>query len=228
MQEISEMTRNIIQKTKSFEHNTIPGNFGELKTPCPKCGNTIHETYRSYKCDGCDFSIRKSIALRQFEQEEVEELLSKSCIGPLSGFRSKKGKSFSAYVKLTDDYQLKLDFSNQKSSTKLPEEDVDFSDQEPIGKCPKCGASIYEYDQLYVCENAIGKNRTCNFRSGKIILKQPISREQMHKLLAEKKSDLFTKFISKRGRPFRAYLIIKSDGSTGFEFPDKIGRKKNT
>ena len=61
----------------------------------------------------------------------------------------------------------------------------------------------------YICENAVGANRTCNFRSGKIILQRPIERAQMQKLLATGKTDLLEKFISKKGRPFKAFLVAK-------------------
>jgi DNA topoisomerase-3 len=39
----------------------------------------------------------------------------------------------------------------------------------------------------------------------------------MLKLLETGKSDLLTGFISRKGRPFKAYLIIK-DGKVSFEF----------
>ena len=32
------------------------------------------------------------------------------------------------------------------------------------------------------------------------------------------KTDLLTKFISKKGRPFSAYLVAGKDGKVGFEF----------
>ena len=78
----------------------------------------------------------------------------------------------------------------------------------------------------YVCEKAVGANRTCNFRSGKIILQRPIERAQMQKLLETGKTDLLEKFISKKGRPFKAFLVVK-DGSVGFEFEPREaeGRK---
>jgi DNA topoisomerase-3 len=69
-----------------------------------------------------------------------------------------------------------------------------------------------------MCEKAAGPARTCDFRSGKIILQQEIPREQMVKLLATGKTDLFTQFISKKNRPFKAFLIKKPDGNIGFEF----------
>ena len=45
---------------------------------------------------------------------------------------------------------------------------VDFTGQEPLGKCPKCGARVFENAMSYVCEHAVGAKRACDFRSGKI------------------------------------------------------------
>jgi len=56
---------------------------------------------------------------------------------------------------------------------------VGFSGQEPLEKCPKCGGRVFESGMTYVCENSVGPNRTCDFRAGKIILQQPVDREQM-------------------------------------------------
>ena len=45
---------------------------------------------------------------------------------------------------------------------------------------------VYEFGTNYVCEHAVGANVTCDFKSGKIILQQPVAREQMSKLLADR------------------------------------------
>jgi DNA topoisomerase-3 len=71
----------------------------------------------------------------------------------------------------------------------------------------------------YVCEKAVGPNKTCDFRTGKIILQRPIEREQVVKLLETGKTDLLHKFISKKGRPFSAFLVYdKEKQKVGFEF----------
>ena len=71
----------------------------------------------------------------------------------------------------------------------------------------------------YVCEKAVGADKTCDFRSGKIILQQPVERAQMGKLLKEGRTDLLKGFISnKTRRRFSAYLVSGSDGKVGFEF----------
>ena len=38
------------------------------------------------------------------------------------------------------------------------------------GKCPKCQNRVFEMPMQYVCEKAVGPGRTCDFRSGKVIL----------------------------------------------------------
>jgi len=71
----------------------------------------------------------------------------------------------------------------------------------------------------YVCEKTVGAAKTCDFRSGKIILQQPVEREQMIKLLKAGRTDLLKGFISnKTRRKFSAYLVRGSDGKVGFEF----------
>ena len=58
-----------------------------------------------------------------------------------------------------------------------------------------------------------------------------MEREQVTKLLLTGKTDLLTKFISKKGRPFSAYLAADDSGKTRFEFEEKrakIGSKIKT
>ena len=74
----------------------------------------------------------------------------------------------------------------------------------------------------YVCENSVANPKTCDFRSGKVILQQEMSREQMSKLLEEGRTDLLTGFKSSRtGRNFKAFLVKQPDGKIGFEFEKK-------
>src|SRR6266404_353226 len=43
---IADMTRKIVDRAKKYEYDTIPGDFGILSTPCPKCGAEVHERYK--------------------------------------------------------------------------------------------------------------------------------------------------------------------------------------
>ncbi|MGI9143382.1 MAG: topoisomerase C-terminal repeat-containing protein, partial [Fluviibacter sp.] len=85
--------------------------------------------------------------------------------------------------------------------------------------CPKCKANVYPYVTSYVCEKSVGPEKSCTFRSGQIILQQPIDTEQMSKLLTMGKTDLLKEFVSSRTRrKFSAFLALDKDGKVGFEF----------
>ncbi len=226
MREIAAMTRQIVEKAKAHESDTVPGDFGTLKAPCPKCGGEVRENYKKFQCQQCDFALWKIVAGRQFEPAEMEELLTKKVIGPLQGFRSRMGKPFNSMVRLTPEFKAEFDFGQgQGNGENGVAAEVDFTGQEPLGQCPKCGARVFENGVSYVCEKAVGPNRTCDFRSGKIILQQQVDRAQMIKLLASGKSDLLSRFISKRGRPFAAYLVVQQ-GSVRFEFEPRPAKGK--
>jgi len=222
MKEISAMTELIVERAKTYDSDTIPGDFGELSAPCPKCGGHIKETYKKFQCQECDFALWKIVAGRQFEPDEIETLITARVIGPLTGFRNKMGRPFNATIRLNADNVPEFDFGKTGNKDDENAEPVDFSNQASLGVCPKCNANIFEYGTAYVCEKSIGKNRTCDFRSGKVILQQPIAPEQMHKLLTTGRTDLLKNFISARTRrKFSAYLVRGTDGKIGFEFEKK-------
>ncbi|KVC50683.1 DNA topoisomerase III [Burkholderia diffusa] len=225
MQEIARMTQQIVKRAKEYDSDTIPGDYATLETPCPNCGGQVKENYRRFACTKCDFSISKIPGSRQFEIAEVEELLREKTIGPLSGFRSKMGRPFSAILKLsfddeTKNYKLEFDFGQDQGGEEG--EVPDFSAQEPVGACPKCKGRVFEHGMSYVCEHSVANPKTCDFRSGKVILQQEITREQMAKLLADGRTDLLPNFKSSRtGRNFKAFLVKQPDGKIGFEFEKK-------
>ncbi|VXC61643.1 DNA topoisomerase III [Burkholderia sp. 8Y] len=225
MQEIARMTQTIVKRAKEYDSDTIPGDYATLETPCPNCGAQVKENYRRFACTKCEFSISKIPGGRQFEIPEVEELLREKTIGPLSGFRSKMGRPFSAILKLAFDDEIKnfkLEFDFGQDSGGEDGEPPDFSEQTPVGACPKCQSRVFEHGMSFVCENSVANPKTCDFRSGKVILQQEIAREQMEKLLNEGRTDLLTNFKSSRtGRNFKAYLVKQPDGKIGFEFEKK-------
>ncbi|MEZ5614647.1 MAG: DNA topoisomerase III [Rhodocyclaceae bacterium] len=227
MGHIVEQTREMVDRIK---HGEIPEEvFSTLNTPCPKCGGVIQENYKKFQCKKCGYALWKVVAGRQYEPEEVDELLSKGVVGPLQGFRSKMGRPFAAMIRLNAEHQPEFDFG-QGGAGEADGEAIDFSGQEPLGKCPKCGKRVYEHGMAYVCEKSVGPEKSCDFRSGKIILQQPVEREQMTKLLTGGRTDLLRGFISnKTRRKFSAYLVRGGDGKVGFEFEPrapKAGAKK--
>ena len=228
MHEIADMARDMVERAKRYESDTVPGDFVTLGTPCPKCGGVVKENYKKFACQSCDWSTWKIVAGRQFEIDEIATLLREGRVGPLMGFRSKMGRLFNAEIRLNDDKQPEFDFGQPKEGEEGGEA-PDFSDQQPLGPCPKCGNRVFEHGLSYVCEKSVGPEKSCDFRSGKIILQQPIEREQMHKLLAEGRTELLKGFVSSRTRrKFSAFLVRDAKGKVGFEFEPRKPRAGKT
>ncbi|MCF8157158.1 MAG: topoisomerase C-terminal repeat-containing protein, partial [Rhodoferax sp.] len=187
--------------------------------------------------DGCGFSFGKTPAGRTFEVAEVEQFLRDRRIGPLEGFRSKAGWPFTAemVIKFDDEaknYKLEFDFGDDKKGEDSGEI-IDFSAQESLGACPKCGGAVFEHGKNYVCDKSVPTlaqpTPSCDFKTGQIILQQPIERAQMHKLLETGKTDLLDKFVSMRTRrAFKAMLAWDAEaGKVNFEFaPSKFPPRK--
>ncbi|MFM7570542.1 MAG: DNA topoisomerase III [Betaproteobacteria bacterium] len=219
MREIADMTRQVVERAKNYQADTVPGNYATLKAPCPKCGAVVQENYRRYACTACDFSISKIPGARQLEVTEAEALITARTVGPLQGFRSKMGRPFAAILKLSADHRLEFDFGQSDRDDDALAEAVDFGGRTALGPCPKCAGKVFEHGMSYVCENTVGPSRSCDFRSGKIILQQEIGEAQMQKLLADGRTDLLDGFVSARTRrKFKAFLVREPGGRIGFEF----------
>ncbi len=235
---IAAMTERMVKKAKEYDRDTIPGDYATLESPCPNCGGVVKENYRRFACVGkpgtepCGFSFGKSPAGRTFETAEANALLRDRKIGPLEGFRSKAGWPFTSEIVIKYDdeahnYKLEFDFGDDKKGEESGEL-VEFEDA-ALGPCPICGSEVHEHGSNYVCSKAVPTaaqpTPSCTFKSGKIILQQPVEREQMTKLLATGKTDLLDKFVSMRTRrAFKAHLAWdKEAGKVNFEFaPSKF------
>ena len=222
MAHIQKVARDLVKRVKA---GSIPEEaFATVAAPCPKCGGVIQETYRKFQCQSCDFYIWPVLLGRDWSPEEVAELVTKKFIGPLNGFRSKQGRPFSAGLKLSDEFKIEFDFGQAADS----DEPVDFSGQAPLGACPKCASRVFEHGSSYVCEKSVGPQRSCDFRSGRMILQQPVEREQMQKLLATGRTDLLVNFVSRKGRKFKAFLVKTPEGKVGFEFQARAPKPEKT
>jgi DNA topoisomerase III len=239
MAEIAAMTERMVKKAKEYDRDTIPGDYATLTTPCPNCAGVVKENYRRYTCtgtgggEGCGFSMTKSPAGRTFELPEVEQFIRDKRIGPLEGFRSKAGWPFTAELALNfsdDDKNWKLEFDFGNDANEESGEIVDFSGQATLGQCPSCGSNVFDHGSVYACEKAVPTaaqpTPSCKFKSGKIILQQPVDAEQMQKLLTTGKTDLLDKFVSMRTRrPFKAFLAWHAEeGKVAFEFEPRVSK----
>ena len=238
MAEIAKMAERIVKKAKEYDRDTIPGDYATLSTPCPNCGGVVKENYRRFTCtgvsgaeEGCGFSMTKIPAGRAFETAEADAFIRDKKIGPLEGFRSKAGWPFTAELRLVLDdeisnWKLEFDFGDDAKQGEGDGTPVDFSGQTSLGACPKCKGHVFEHGSNYVCEHSVGAHVTCDFKSGKIILQQPVPREEVSKLLDTGKTSLLENFVSnKTRRKFKAYLAYDAkEGKVSFEFEPRAAK----
>ena len=92
---------------------------------------------------------------------------------------------------------------------------MDFSGQEALGQCPKCTASVFTTTATTTsAKNPSAQPKSTDFRSGKIILQQPIDAAQM-KNCSDSRTDLLKGIrLNRTRRKFSAYLV-NQDGKVG-------------
>src|SRR5438876_160966 len=235
MRDIRELTNDIVGKAKHFhpdEHMPDTEPFGK----CPKCGGGVFEFGMSYVCENsvgpvksCDFRSGKVILQRAIEREQMNKLLATGRTDLLQRFISRKGRPFKAFLVLTDKKDVGFEFEKREPKSKgerkprIAAPKIDFTGKQSVGECPKCSGKIFETETSYICERSQADRTPCKFKLSKTILGRDIPKEQAEKLLTTGKTDLLEGFISKRGRPFAAYLKLE-DGKVGFEFPEKTAR----
>lgn len=215
MKEIRFFTERIVEKTKVFSAISLEGSWKNVDIRCPKCHTRgFQVSFHACQCKGCGLLLWKNIAGRQFTTEEIRILLEIGSVGPLEGFCSKKGRPFVATVKLDKGFKVKFDFG--ASSSEVGKQQVDFSSAHIIAACPVCyNGHVYDTGSSYCCNNVPAKG--CTLSIGKIILQREIPLAQIIKLLQSGKTELISKFLSKKGRRFSAYLVLEN-GRIRFEF----------
>ena len=185
---------------------------------CPMCGGQIVVTSFGYGCSNydrdnpdssCRFNIGQ-IAGVKLKEAQVKELLTKGLTSTISGFKSKKGSKFDAKLTLGKDQEgkitgLKFVFEN--------------TDKELEGlSCPKCGQPLIKTYNGYRCkDNVLGQENSCPFFLGKVA-GVTIEEDQFRKLILEKKTDIISGFLSKKGLFFDARLKLDEENKVVFDF----------
>jgi len=229
MKEVADQTRGIVERVKKFEEDDSVARVTEI--PSPTDGKPLRETLRGYKSQDGEVMIYKVIANRKMEEQEVHDLLVKGQIGPLDGFRSKAGRPFSAVLRYNPETKkAEFVFDGQRDANGAIK--IDFTGLQPVGPAPVArygpGAEIYETPQSYVVRKVENGEDKVLIRCSRRILARDIPRDQFMKMLETGKTDLLDKFWSQRTRrPFSAFLVIKPDGATGFEFAPRAPKDPN-
>jgi DNA topoisomerase-3 len=216
MEEIRGLTTELVGKVRGNMGQTVEGHFKNLEAKCPKCGNTtFKESFKAYECTNpeCKLIVWKSMSGREFERDEVVKLLTTGRVGPLEGFRSKLGRAFNAEIILNEKTEWKQKFDFEDEGEGGGGKVFDPSTATLLGETPQ--GAVYETETAYLCVPAAAGAKP--IRMGKAICQRTIPAEQALKIFRDGKSDLLPRFISKKGKPFSAYLKLDGPKVT-FEF----------
>jgi DNA topoisomerase-3 len=180
--------------------------------PCPKCGGALEVAPWGYVCPKaeCGFRFGHTVAGKMLAHAEIKKLLAGETVGPVSGFKSKKGTEFSAKLSIDKDFNIQFEF----------ESDGKFHGQKTEYKCPLCGAVLEENKNALFCTGTTD-GVDCKFTLFKTIAGHALSVAEISELFTNGETPLIQDFKSKKGSDFAARLKWgegADKGRTVFEF----------
>ena len=215
---VKELFEHLREKYGSqFERETVTDAIN-----CPKCGQPFEIAPWGYVCKNadCGFKMGHTIAGRMLSHGEVKTLLANKALGPISGFKSKKGTEFSAKLTLDKDFNINFEF----------ESDGKFHGQKTEYKCPLCGGLLEENKNAIFCtastENGdagtgSGMTKACSFTLFKTIAGHVLTAGEIKELFTSGHTASIQGFKSKKGSEFAAALKWGEGADKGravFEF----------
>lgn len=86
------------------------------KLKCPKCGSEISLGEKSAWCrnKACNLAIWRNVAGKRLGDETMRKLIRDGQTGLVSGFKSKSGNTFDAYLKMDPDGRVSFEFPKRK------------------------------------------------------------------------------------------------------------------
>ena len=204
---------------------SVAGNSAETSSiedaelcACPKCDRgTIRISETTYACDNpeCKFrGLGRNVCKRDISIDEAKKILTEGKSDLIEDFTSKKGKPFSAYLKVEGN---KIGFEFPPRAP--PADAKKFPVVEGVlAICPKTNVGIIETPTHYQAEsNSAG----CKISIMREVSKREITRDEAKELVEKRKVGPFDDFTSKAGKPFTAILYLKANQSIGYRFAKK-------
>ena len=217
---VKELFEHLRQKYGSqFERETVTDAI-----PCPKCSSPLEIAPWGYVCknEECGFKAGHTIAGRTLSHAEMATLLKTGKSDLLSGFKSKKGTTFSATLTLGDDGNIGFEFSDD-ARAKTP---TNY-------KCPKCGKTLLDSGNRLICEGSdvtTSNNEngdptltpdtapTCDFVFYKTIAGHVMSDTEIAELFSNGTTEIICGFLTKKGTTFNAKVVWDKDFKATFAF----------
>ena len=220
--QIVKQTTEMVENIREYDRNELYKKEPPIGD-CPCCDGKVYENSMAYQCEknisrdsGCSFVFWKDTSGRWFDRTTATRLLNSRKLADLHGFFRQSGDTYDATVELSDEGKV---IPKGAGDTTSSTSDVELC------ACPLCESGairITEYN--YSCDN-----QDCKFRGLKNEMgKRIISHQEAKNILTNGKSELIEDFISKRNKPFSAYLVLQGN-RVAFEFPPRqapAGAKK--
>jgi len=199
---VKELFEHLREKYGSqFERETVTEAIA-----CPKCGQPLEIAPWGYVCKNaeCGFKTGHTIAGRMLSHSEMKQLLETRATPVLDGFISKKGTSFSAILKLDEEFKTIFEFPKRA----FPKRDL---------PCPCCGDQLRfrkgtgekgENLSAFVCPQ-------CGYGIPQVFYQRKFTDEEVEGLLKNKFTPVLEPF-KKNETTFRAALEIKENGKLAF------------
>ena len=199
---VKELFEHLREKYGSqFERETVTEAIA-----CPKCGGALDVAPWGYVCKNveCGFKTGHTIAGRMLSHSEMKQLLETRATPVLDGFISKKGTSFSAILKLDEEFKTVFEFPKRA----FPKRDL---------PCPCCGDQLRfrkgtgekgENLSAFVCPQ-------CGYGIPQVFYQRKFTDEEVEGLLKNKFTPVLEPF-KKNETTFRAALEIKENGKLAF------------
>ena len=227
MAEIVKETIGIVERVKGFEEDDSVARVTDIISPTD--GKPMKETLRGYKSEDGELMVYKIIGGRRMEEPEVKDLVEKRQVGPLDGFISAKTRN--RFFRCAEAGARRRDEEENhheevENRFRLRRQSRHRHARRLLVRRSRHEATLRKRQQLHLARAPTA--RVGNKPSASVVscASAPIAPEQAIKMVTEGKSELIKGFISKKGRPFDAF--IKKEGERiAWEFPPrapKIGK----
>jgi DNA topoisomerase-3 len=173
------------------------------------------------------FRMGQLMCKKEITHENAVQLVEKGKTDLITGFTSKKGRPFDAYL-VRRGPRIAWEFpprapkkEGDKKSPAKAKPKIDLSAANVVGESKLHHGELVETGDAYYVRKPEQDNRAV-FKLTKKLCEHEITTDEVKELLAEGRSPLIENFISKRGNKFAAYLVLspKKDKAE-FEFPPR-------
>lgn len=236
MDEVTDYTHEIVDRARDFDYDAIYEGMPPVGT-CPACKTRqVYEKMRVYSCEGyqgkgvgpCSFSVWKEKNGRYIDRLALTELLEKGETALLDGFIDRSGRGYKGKIVLDQDFKAKVVGDAQDGeATEVTELPVN---PDPVAPCPfDPDCVVKETSTEFRCiEKCVEKNpeRKQGAILPRIVCRREITRAEAAHYFTSGKTELIDDFVSRKGRNFKAFLMLKDNGRYGFEFLPRPPRGK--